>query len=129
MNQLVARCGDGPALSLRRVLTLALLVYAIGLPVLLWLHAGYKPVERPSGRQTELLLKFRPGQDGTYASQTFAFGKLKDDEPLLVYENMVPLAAGRYATLRVGEARYINLLSSDGTDPNSNGRRYWVVRP
>ena len=129
MNQPVERPGAGPALSLRRVLALALLVYAIGLPVMLWLHAGYKPVQKPSGQQTELLLKFRPSKDGSYSVQTFAFARLSDDAPLRVYEDLAPLDAGKYATSRVGEARLINLSSSDGTDPNSNGRRYWAVRP
>src|SRR3569623_2068511 len=105
MNERVERSGGGLALSLRRVLALALLVYAIGLPVMLWLHAGYKSVQKPPGQQTELLLKFRPGKDGTYSVQTFAFARLSDDAPLRVYEDLVPLDAGKYATSREGEAR------------------------
>jgi hypothetical protein len=129
VSQLVGRCEEGVALSLRQVLLAGLLLYAIGLPVLLWLHAGYEPAARPTGRQTELLLKFRLDKDGTYSAQSFAFAKLSDDEPLLVYENLTPLDVGRYSTYRIGEARRVRLSAPDGTDPNSNGRRYWAVRP
>jgi hypothetical protein len=129
VSQLVGRCEGGVALSLRQVLLAAFLLYATGLPILLWLHAGYEPVARPAGRQTELLLKFRLDRDGTYSAQTFAFAKLRDDEPLLVYENLARLDAGRYSTYRIGEARRVKLTAPDGTDPNSNGRRYWAVRP
>lgn len=56
--------------------------------------------------------------------------------PVVVYENKTPLgpAHSTFAEVSSGHGRFahwkgfgIIFSSSDGTDPNTNGRRYWAV--
>jgi hypothetical protein len=114
-----------------------------------WLERGY--VDRsPKGKIVVQL--FRPFDRFNHASVSWpealrGLDALADDgeiegsarSPVMIYENGIPLGpghnsfaevdrfgAGRFAHLR---GRGVVFSSSDNSDPNSNGRSYWVAVP
>lgn len=94
--------------------------------------------------QASLMYKYEPG-GFAYAIAAPALDNLADDNlhgrrsPYVVYEDDRPLGPAHSDGVdiqKLGRGRFVHwknigfiISSSDGTNPASNGRKYWVVRP
>jgi hypothetical protein len=143
-----------PASQMFSVLVCCAVVFAIYLPVALWLNRDYVPAETPTGELVELVAAWSVEPIGGYAYRARSFGLARyGDEspdqqrsPVVLYENLTPLGQarsaiadikktglGRYA--HVGEParpvgwRFVIFSTSDNSDPRTNGRTYWLVLP
>jgi hypothetical protein len=131
-------------LKVRHLFWLAIAAYAVWTPIyfLTLRELGAPP---PEGRRVEQLGAFAKTPDGRFTTRTFLFvGSKKlvdgvpqwthyeDPIPLVVYEERSPLPKGSYELQPLSpqnEWRYVTIKTSDGSDPNKNGRRYFVVLP
>jgi hypothetical protein len=99
----------------------------------------------PEGRRVEQLGAFTKTPDGRFRTRTFIFVRgekfvdgvrhltlVEDPIPLVVHEGRYPLPKGNYELQELSsqnEWRFVTITTSDGSDPNKNGRRYFVVLP
>lgn len=119
-----------PELSFRQILMIAAAIYAFWTPLYLWLQARYVPDEQPTGRNVEQISGFTKTEDGRYSTRTYRF--VTNSEPLAVYENTMPLPPSNYEFQKLNPQnvwRFVTIKTSDGSDPATNGRRYYVVPP
>ena len=135
-----------------KVIGAGLAIYAIYLPVALWVGGNYIPLPKPDGAAVEQLLKIEHVHRFAYRVQTHTLGGYADldvndqHSPVIVYEDMIPLGPGRstrinveqigrghfyHATVeaRPNDWRYVTFSTSDNSDPRKNGRYYWAVLP
>jgi hypothetical protein len=127
------------------VLLAAALIYAAYIPAALWSRHTYVPAPAPPGEATPL---FRMDHVAGFAFRSpaeYLFLPLADDKPdaqrspVQLYENDKPLGPphSQIADIEhLGEGRYAHrrgkgliFSTSDNSDPNNNGRHYWVVLP
>ena len=112
-----------------------------------WLRDSYSPDKGPGADAILLTRPFHRFQDTGFAfvASVARFEDLTDSmttagrSPVLLYENDYPLGPGHsrhMAIVEHGHGLYshwkeIGMIfsTSDNTDPNTNGRRYWVVHP
>lgn len=101
------------------------------------------PDPPPAGRKVEQLSGFVQTLDGRYTTRTYKFARgtkfvsgvrewtfNEDPVPLVVYEGRSPLPKTNYELQELNEAniwRFVTIKTSDGSDPNKNGRLYYVV--
>ena len=113
--------------------------------VMFWLKHSYVELPRPPGEAVYLGRDFRRSSpDGFFYSVRLpAFRQYADTEsdkrsPILLYENdklLGPAHSPQDQIERVGLGRYVhwgeNMLfsTSDNSNPNTNGRNYWAVKP
>jgi hypothetical protein len=123
----------------------ALVLFAIYFPVAWWLKVSYVPWVLPPGA-IRLVEPFRSYDNSkiAFVAVTPALDDLSDfvtdktRSPLLLYENRTPLGPAHSIHVDIvndGQGRFshwkdigIIFSASDNTDPNTTGRRYWVVR-
>jgi hypothetical protein len=135
-------------LTLRRVFYACAALFAVYFPTALWLDRSYINVS-PKGAAVQLLPPFTMNRHAAipHKFQVDRFGHLADDEndardtrsPIVIYENLTPLGPGHsnFADIRdLGAGRFAHwarhgvvFSTSDNSDPNTNGRTYWVVVP
>jgi hypothetical protein len=127
------------------VLLAAAVIYAAYFPVALWLQRTYVPMPAPPGQAMPL---FRVDHAAGFAFSSpleYLFLPFADDKPdaqrspVLLYENdkLLGPAHSLIADIeRLGGGRYSHMKgkglvfsTSDNSDPNGNGRHYWVVLP
>lgn len=113
-----------------------LLVFVVYFPLAWWAKRSYV---MPAPEGAIVLQLYRPFvNDGGLAWRPGAM--LSQDQRRLtgdavVYENHDPLLSARsYAEVAAAPGHFRNegkvwFSTSDGSDPNSNGRRYWAVVP
>ena len=137
------------------VLGAAALIYAIYLPVALYLKSNYVPVAKPQGKIVEPLGDIRHVEGFGYRASTDVLMRYEDNDPdnqhspIILYENLTPLGPahsthpdvqflglGRYshwggnsATSGWRQIRGVLFSASDNSDPRTNGRHYWAVLP
>ncbi len=123
-------------LKFRHIVIALAVTYAIMTPAYFWLAAGYVPPVDPIGAAVEQIMDLQRVDGGRYASRTFKFAYSQsyqtDPVPLVVYEDLTPLPASNYEFQQlspVNLTRTVTLKTSDGSSPNTNGRRYFVVLP
>jgi hypothetical protein len=120
-------------------------IYAVYLPVALWLGRQYTPVPRPPGEIVVALNKINRVEGVAFGSPARALLRFEDDQPadqqspVMVYEDLTPLGPGHSRHHEIeydGHGRFshwkgIGILfsTSDNSDPNTNGRKYWAVLP
>jgi hypothetical protein len=131
------------------ILGASALVYAIFLPIALWLQHSYVPPPYAPppphpGKPWPLQTIHQYGGGGiAFHAHVDAFDSLADDNadeqhsPVVLYEDGKPLGPAHSVILDVirdGRGRYTHwkgvgmiFSSSDNTDPTKNGRHYWVV--
>lgn len=107
-----------------RVALAGLAIFAVYLPVALVLGSGYTPVPRPSGSVVIPLLKIEHDSGSSYQSEPFA---LKRHAGVVLYEDMQLLGDANFATK--DKRKLVIFSTSDGSDPRTNGRKYWLVLP
>lgn len=110
-----------------KVIVVSLAIYAVYLPVAVWVHRDYVPIEQPKGYVVELLLGFEDSEGGGYQARTTA------NHPYLkavLYEDLTPLGQVDILALpwRPPSWRFIKMPIKDGSDPRTNGRRYYLVQ-
>jgi hypothetical protein len=135
------------------ILGAAALVYAVYLPIALWLQYSYVPPAHPSPPPPRLVVREWPlGPISPYSQGGIAFhahvdvfAPLEEDNeaeqhsPVVLYEDGKPLGPAHSLLVdiaRKGGGRYTHLKgvgivfsSSDNTDPTKNGRHYSTTCP
>ncbi|SDS26857.1 hypothetical protein SAMN05444158_1533 [Bradyrhizobium canariense] len=132
---------DKPILT---VLRATAVIYAIYLPIALWLGHTYVPLPAPPGASPLYGISHTKGYAFSsplaYSFRPFADDKLDDQgSPVMLYEDNKPLGPAHSDDLdieRIGKGRYsyrkgVGLIfsTSDNSDPAANGRHYWVDCP
>jgi hypothetical protein len=114
-----------------RVIAAALAIFAAYLPIALWVGSLHTPAPRPAGKAVETILRFDLDHPDRYVARSYIFGPAKYPDPsqIRVYEDVTPLP-GKAVQFTADEQAYvIRFKTSDGTDPRTNGRQYWLVLP
>lgn len=132
------------------ILGAAALIYAVYLPIALWLQHSYVPPSHPSPPPRLAARAWPLGPISPYGHGGIAFhahvdvfAPLEDDQeaeqhsPVVLYEDGKPLGPAHSLIVdiaRKGGGRYTHwkgvgmiFSSSDNTDPTKNGRHYWAV--
>lgn len=133
-----------------RVFAAALAVYAVYLPVALWAGSFYVTPPKPPGTMTEPLQGFVQGPGSSYRVTSYLLAKYADasednmHSPVMLFEGLTPLGPaqsyirdvqgvglGRFIFVRFKEdpRSHVVFSASDNSDPNTNGRKYWLVLP
>jgi hypothetical protein len=129
-----------------RVIIAASALYAVYLPIALWMGSSYSAPIAPPGAVLRLSGCHKLVPNGfLYTCKAYLLRDLEDTiataqrSPVLVYENDRPLGPGlspHHEIEKIGLGRYshwkdlgILLSTSDNSDPNTNGRAYWAVLP
>jgi hypothetical protein len=135
----------------KKVIWGMLALFAIYFPVALWLKVSYVPIKKLELAQLPSDAIRLVGPFFSFANSKLAFvaaapalDSLADfgDElarsPFLLYENRSPLGPAHSlhnAIVKEGRGRFSHwkdigfvFSTSDNTNPNTNGRHYWVVR-
>jgi hypothetical protein len=133
--------------STRVVFAAAAVILAAYLPAALWLKHSYVEPPKPAGELIRLERPFTKmdGSDLAFAAKAPHLDDLADSatapmrSPFLLFENDRPLGPAHSAHADIvthGHGKFSHwtgagfiFSSSDGTDPQSNRRTYWVVRP
>lgn len=132
------------------MLAISLAIFAAYLPVALWVGGLYVAPPRPPGTMIEPLQGFVQGPGFSYRVTSYVLAKYADasednmNSPVMLYEGMTPLGParsylrdvqdvglGRFVFVRFGEdpRSHAVISTSDNSDPNTNGRKYWLVLP
>jgi hypothetical protein len=116
-----------------------LAIFAVYLPIAMLVHSYYVQIPQPSGKAVELLKRFWFQPPNQYAVRPHLFHppRFTDVSQFTVYENITPLPRENFEALhdKVPAQNGITLVdsfavrfrTSDGSDPRTNGRQYWIV--
>lgn len=131
-------------LRFRHLLLAVVVAYAILTPVYFFGPRGNVELV-PEGRKVEQLGAFEQTTDGRYTTRTYKFARGttfasgvrewtfdEDPVPLVVYEGSDPLPHANFELQELNESniwRFVTIKTSDGSDPRTNGRAYYVVLP
>jgi hypothetical protein len=139
-----------------RNLWLAIILGAIAyFPAAYWLSVTYDPKEATApnvtGKKFLLQRPFRAFLDSPFAVTSIDYwfadvadvaGQYDSSSPIMIYEDEKPLGLphstphteiarlghGRFSHWRSHHSVFV-FSSSDNTDPRTNGRNYWAVKP
>jgi hypothetical protein len=127
-----------------RVVLAAAVVFALYLPLAVWLRNIYVPAVGPPG-SVLLLSDIHKLKGFSYRSSDFQLRGLADDpegeqhSPVVLYEDDKPLGPqhSEIADIeQLGSGRYTQrkrigfvFSASDNSDPRKNGRKYWAGLP
>lgn len=114
-----------------KVIAACLLIYAVYLPVAIFVHRDYVQLPRPTGKAVEMILKFDVDKPDRYITRSYVFSpkSFPDTSKVRVYEDMTPLPVSNVWFTQDGAAYVIRIRASDGSDARTNGRQYWLVAP
>jgi hypothetical protein len=114
-----------------RIVVIGLAIYAVYLPTAWLLHRDYVPDPRPTGAAVERIDAIHSVHPDQYASRSSVFrsARFPNVSRVVVYEDMTPLPKKNYELIEDFGAYVIRFQASDGSDPRTNGRRYWTVMP
>ena len=114
-----------------RIFLIALAILTIYLPSAWLLHRNYVEVPRPAGAVVEIMYWYNITPPDHYSFRSYAFQpeKMPDVSRVMVYEDMTPLPRQNYQLVAHDRAYVVKFRASDGSDPRTNGRRYWTVLP
>jgi hypothetical protein len=136
--------------TLSKTATLVLGLLALYFPVAIYLKYSYAPQPDPPVIRSFILAPFAKfdGDGHAYQASTEFIASLDEladsaedgaKSPIVIYENNKPLGPAHTSHQDInknGRGRFshwrglgIIFSASDATDPNTNGRRYSVVRP
>ncbi|MEA2883158.1 MAG: hypothetical protein QOH32_2414 [Bradyrhizobium sp.] len=127
----------------RRVLAIFVAMYAVYLPIVWWLKTSYEPADividlnRPYSKMVvdgfgfqSVTMSYKYLGDAPFAPTRSPMILYEDGKrqgpPHSSHEDISKLGLGRFSHWH--DAGYI-FSSSDNSDPNHNGRRYWAVLP
>ena len=111
------------------VIGIALAAYAIFLPAALYVGHDFVPAKAPTGTVVEVMgqLYFDHPDHYFYRLYIITPARFPDPSKLVVYEETTQLP--EINVTRDGSAYVVRFKASDGSDPRTNGRNYWVVLP
>ena len=133
----------GRGSSIRNVLGIAAFIYALYLPLALSVAHFHEPRPVPPEPRFQLL-RFEHVEGAAFRTRPMLVSQFEDDpaaqrSPLILYEDDKPLGPAHSPheeVEHVGRGRYshwkeigILMSTSDNTDPNRNGRLYWIGLP
>jgi hypothetical protein len=112
-----------------KVLAICLGLYALYLPPAWLVHRDYVREPQPAGDLIELLSRFEHDRPDHYVvrSQVFKTAAYPDTLRLTVFENLTPLPREGVTFTPENGVYIVRFRATDGSDPRSNGRRYWLV--
>jgi len=112
-----------------RILAAATAIYAVYLPVATVVGRHHVPIPRPAGSVVEKIGGFQLDHPDNYfvRSHIFTPARFPDPSRIAVYEGLTPLSETRFTA--DGGAYVVRFKASDGSDPRTNERNYWVVLP
>jgi hypothetical protein len=136
----------------KRVFSAVAILFAVYFPVAFWVRYSDPEELKISGEKVLFRGQFLQGRPAWgYAGHAYLIRNLKQFEgladspedgsrsPLVIYENDRPLGPPHSAHVdiqNIGEGRYshwrgtgLMFSTSDNSNPNVNGRVYWVVVP
>ena len=94
------------------------------------------PIETARGEVAERLTNFEMLSDGCFQARIYRFARSEayqaDPVQLTLYEGANRLAPANYEIDSLAPQnlwRFVRLRTTDGSNPNTNGRRYFVVLP
>lgn len=117
-------------IEMLRISFVAAAVYAMFLPIALWLGSLYAPVRRPPGEAIETLLKISPSSGAIYHSHSMILAKRAEaGEQVMLYEDLTPLGPAKFVKFTEDPRSFVIFSASDNSDPRTNGRHYWLVLP
>jgi hypothetical protein len=110
------------------VLAAGLVIFGVYYPFAVYLHRDYVRRPEPSGQVVEFIPRFEETHGGAYQALVFtnnAYAKA------MLYEDSTPLQEVEIVPLptRPPSWRFFILPRRDGSNPNTNGRRYYLVQP
>lgn len=110
------------------MLAVGLTLFAFYLPIAAWLHRDVFVPDRPTGLQVEAIESFEPSADGGYLARVYGNALHRNG---VLYEGMVALEEVAIIGLPTlpPMLRFIRMSPKDGSDPRTNGRRYYLVQP
>ena len=130
--------------TIRNVLGIAAFIYALYIPLALSVAHFHVPRPMPSEPRLQLL-RFEHVEGAAFRNRPGPVTRFEDDQaaaqrsPLILYEDEKPLGPAHslhHEVEYIGRGRYshwkdvgILMSASDNTDPNSNGRLYWIGLP
>lgn len=107
-----------------RIIAAGMAIFAIYLPIALWLGRDFVPAPRPAGAVVIQLLKIEHVDGSFYRSDPFALSGRAD---VILYEGLSPIGPANF--VKSDQRIYVTFSASDHSDPNTNGRKYWLVLP
>lgn len=112
-----------------KILAVALAIYAAYLPAAWFVHRDYVPRFRPTGQAVEMIPRFDFDHPDRYVARSYVLGPAKypDTSQISVYEGISPLPVEKVQFTADGPAYIVRIRASDGSDPRTNGRQYWLV--
>src|SRR5215211_5408510 len=112
-----------------RVIAISIGIYAIYLPVAMFVHRDWVPPPRPPGDAIEMLRVFELDKPDRYVARSYVFrtATFPDTSHISVYENLTPLPRESLTFTPDLGIYIIRFKASDGSDPRTNGRQYWAV--
>jgi len=111
------------------VIGIALAAYAIFLPTAFYVGRDFVPAKRPDGKMVEVMGTLYFDHPDHYFARLFIIlpARFPDSSKLAVYEDLTQLSETNFTK---DEGAYVvRFKASDGSDPRTNGRNYWVVLP
>jgi hypothetical protein len=113
-----------------RALAIGLGVYAVYLPVAMLALRDYSQAPRLAGEVLEMILKFEIDKPDRYVARSYIFSpaRFPDASQISIYEGVTPLPREKIQFTADGLAYVIRIKASDGSDPRTNGRQYWIVK-
>ena len=107
-----------------------LAAYAVYLPAAFLVGRHHVPVPRPDGAVVEKIAGFQFDHPDHYfvRSHIFTPERFPDPSRLAIYEDLAPLSDTSF-TADGGSSYVVRFKSSDGSDPRTNERTYWIVAP
>ena len=111
----------------RFVFILGLAIYAVYLPISLFVGSYHVSAGRPVGAVVEKLGAIHFDDPDQYFARLYVFSQIRfpDASKIAVYENLTLLS---HFNLTQDSGAYVaRFRASDGSDPRTNGRSYWAV--
>lgn len=114
-----------------RIVAIGLAIFAVYLPAAWLVHRDFVPDPRPTGAVVELIVAIDSDHPDQYRSKSYVFrpARFPDVSRAVVYENLTPLPEKNYVFTEDRAVYVVRFQASDGSDPRTNGRRYWSVMP
>jgi hypothetical protein len=113
-----------------RVLAIGLAIFALYLPVAIFVGLGYVPVPRPAGAGTETILKIAHHSGFQYHTHSIVMAKhAGNGATVMLYEGLTALGPANFVKFTDDPRSFVVFSASDNSDPRTNGRHYWLVLP
>jgi hypothetical protein len=112
-----------------RIVAAALAIYAVYLPAAFIAGRNYVPVPRPTGTAVEKINGVGFDHPDHYVVRSYIFrpARFPDVSSISVYENLTPLPRDKIKFVEDAGDYVIRFKTSDGSDPRTDGRHYWIV--